>query len=164
MSQLGTTSKNNNPVIGGSGVTKVTTGGTMGPFTVDVASLAADTEYHFKAYATNSAGSAGTSYSDVSTFSTLSLQLLGLAQVQWVEESSMQPRLVPQFVYTRAASEVGDSLTYQVKLSSDLTNWVTVDQVDWEVEDSAQALRATWISSSSPPAQLFFRVEVAAAN
>jgi hypothetical protein len=161
MSQLGTTSTNNNPVIGGSGVTKVTADGTMGPFTVDVASLAADTEYHFKAYATNSAG---TSYSDVSTFSTLSLQLLGLAQVQWVEESSMQPRLVPQFVYTRAASEVGDSLTYQVKLSSDLTNWVTVDQVDWEVEDSAQALRATWISSSSPPAQLFFRVEVAAAN
>ena len=48
MSQLGTTSTNNNPVIGGSGVTKVTADGTMGPCTVDVASLAADTEYHFE--------------------------------------------------------------------------------------------------------------------
>ena len=63
------TSTNNNPLIGGSGVTKVTASGTTGSFSVPVPSLTAGTDYSFKAYATNSAGTTYTS--PVSTFTTL---------------------------------------------------------------------------------------------
>lgn len=62
------TSANNNPIIGGSGVTKVVAGGTApGVFTAAVTGLAATSNYTFKAYATNSAG---TGYSAVSSFAT----------------------------------------------------------------------------------------------
>ncbi len=165
-------STNNDPEIGGSGVTKVSTSGTMGLFTVAVTALTADTDYYFKAYATNSAG---TSYSDVSTFRTLPVLLLGLAQVQWVEESTFQlaafsdgsttegaalaqPRRVPQFVYLKRASEAADQLNYQIESSSDLTNWLPVDQGDWDIVESAGAMKATWTAANGPPACIFFRV------
>lgn len=61
------TSTNNNPLIGGAGVTKVTAAGTTGVFTANVSSLAASTGYSFKAYATNSVG---TTYTGVATFTT----------------------------------------------------------------------------------------------
>ncbi|MFM9025630.1 MAG: hypothetical protein ACKON7_09880, partial [Planctomycetaceae bacterium] len=59
---------NSNPVIGGTGVTKVPadTAGT-GTFTKLVTGLTAGTNYSFKAYAINSVG---TAYSDVATFNT----------------------------------------------------------------------------------------------
>jgi len=63
------TATNSSPVIGGPGVTKVTTTGTTGSITVPVTGLSPGTGYSFKAYATNSAG---TSYTDVATFSTAS--------------------------------------------------------------------------------------------
>ena len=62
------TAFNGDPVIGGSSVTKASTTGTTGAFTVDVASLANVTGYSFKAYAISNAG---TSYSPLSTFSTI---------------------------------------------------------------------------------------------
>jgi hypothetical protein len=62
------TATNNNPLIGGTGVTKVAGTGTTGVFTVAASGLAGGTAYSFKAYATNSAG---TSYSTVAAFSTL---------------------------------------------------------------------------------------------
>ena len=65
------TATNNDPTIGGAGVTKATTSGTTGIFFTDVSELNAGTGYTFKAYATNSVG---TSYSSVSTFATLTLQ------------------------------------------------------------------------------------------
>ena len=61
------TSANNNPTINGSGVTKVTTTGTTGDFTVPVTCLTASSGYSYKAYATNSQG---TTYSSVATFVT----------------------------------------------------------------------------------------------
>src|SRR5262249_45702635 len=61
------TSTNSNPLIGGSGVTKVTTTGTTGVFTVPVSGLTGTTGYSYKAYATNSSG---TSYTSFATFTT----------------------------------------------------------------------------------------------
>ena len=63
------TSVNNNPLISGTGVTKVTGAGTTGVFTVNVSGLTASTGYSFKAYAINSVGTTYTS--PVSTFTTL---------------------------------------------------------------------------------------------
>ena len=63
------TATNNNPIIGGTGATKVTTSGTTGVYTVPVSDLSANRGYSFKAYATNSAG---TTYTSVGTFTTLS--------------------------------------------------------------------------------------------
>ncbi len=62
------TATNPDPLIGGSGVVKVTASGTTGVFTVNVNSLTASTSYSFKAYATNSKG---TNYTTVATFTTL---------------------------------------------------------------------------------------------
>jgi len=70
------------PVLGGPGVTAVTGTGSMGTFTVNVTGLDSDTDYFFRPYATNNAG---TSYSEVSLFRTLPLQLLGLSQFEWLE-------------------------------------------------------------------------------
>jgi hypothetical protein len=60
-------STNNNPLINGSGVTKVTAGGTTGPLSAAVSGLPPATGYTFKAYAINAAG---TSYSAIATFTT----------------------------------------------------------------------------------------------
>src|SRR5204863_10077052 len=62
------TAQNSDPIIGGTGVTKLSTGGTTGVFTVNAIGLAAGTPYSFKAYATNSVGTTYTS--PVSTFTT----------------------------------------------------------------------------------------------
>ena len=63
------TTTNNNPVIGGSGVTKVTASGTStGVYTATITGLSGGTGYSFKACVTNSVG---TSYTSVGTFSTL---------------------------------------------------------------------------------------------
>ena len=61
------TATNANPVIGGTGVTKTTTSGTTGVFTVSITGLTTATGYTFKAYATNARG---TSYTTLDTFTT----------------------------------------------------------------------------------------------
>jgi hypothetical protein len=60
---------NNNPLIDGTGVAKVTAAGSTGVFTIPVTGLILDTHYSYKAYATSSQG---TSYTSVATFTTLS--------------------------------------------------------------------------------------------
>lgn len=60
-------SANSNPLIDGSGVTKATTSGTTGVFTVAVTSLTPATTYAFKAFATSAAG---TTYTSVGRFTT----------------------------------------------------------------------------------------------
>jgi hypothetical protein len=66
---LSVTATNAAPLVGGPGVTRVTTSGTTGVFTVPVSGLTSGTAYSFKAYASNSQG---TSYSGVGTFTTIS--------------------------------------------------------------------------------------------
>lgn len=62
------TSQNANPSVGGPGVTELIVGGGTGTFTAEATGLAGSSGYSFKAYATNSAG---TAYSTVATFTTL---------------------------------------------------------------------------------------------
>lgn len=63
------TSTNNNPLIAGTGVTKVAEGGTaVSLFTQSVSGLPASTNISFKGYATNAGG---TAYTTVATFTTL---------------------------------------------------------------------------------------------
>jgi hypothetical protein len=59
------TAANNDPLIGGTGVTKVTATGTTGVFTAMVSGLTQGTGYSFKVYAINSQG---TSYSNTAIF------------------------------------------------------------------------------------------------
>lgn len=59
------TATNDDPQISGTGVTKVTTGGTTGVFTVNASSLTPGSEYSYAAYATNGIG---TTYTSVETF------------------------------------------------------------------------------------------------
>lgn len=60
------TSINRDPVLGGTGVTKLTSPGTTGVFTVNATGLTLGTGYSFKAYATSSGGTAYTT--PVTTF------------------------------------------------------------------------------------------------
>ncbi|CFX14949.1 Fibronectin, type III [Syntrophomonas zehnderi OL-4] len=57
-----------NPVIGGAGVTQATSGSGTGAFTTNISALTANTTYHVRAYATNREG---TSYGANVTFTTL---------------------------------------------------------------------------------------------
>ena len=61
------TSINGNPQLNGNGVTKVTTTGTTGVFTIDVTGIPSGKQISFAAYATNALG---TSYSTVGMFTT----------------------------------------------------------------------------------------------
>ncbi len=69
---------NNDPIISGTGVTKVTVAGTTDVFTAGISNLTQETSYSYKAYAINSQG---TTYTSVATFTTLAvLSLMGLDQ------------------------------------------------------------------------------------
>ena len=64
------TTTNNDPTIGETGVAKDTNGTDTGEFSESISGLSANTQYSFKAYATNSAG---TVYGAVKTFTTSGL-------------------------------------------------------------------------------------------
>ena len=61
------TSVNANPIIGGTGTTKIVVSGTVGNFTKAITGLSGNTSYTFKAFATNTTGSG---YSEAVTFTT----------------------------------------------------------------------------------------------
>jgi formylglycine-generating enzyme required for sulfatase activity len=63
------TATSSDPLLGGTGVTKVTATGITGVFTIPVTGLTPGINYSYKAYATNSQG---TTYTSVATFTTLS--------------------------------------------------------------------------------------------
>lgn len=65
---IAATATNPNPLLNGTGVTKVTSAGTTGVFTCQFTSLTPNTAYTVKAYATNSSG---TAYTSVVNFTTL---------------------------------------------------------------------------------------------
>ncbi|MFD2567877.1 MBG domain-containing protein [Pseudotenacibaculum haliotis] len=64
------TSANNNPEIGGTGVTKDDNGAGTGAFNESITGLLPNTQYSYRAYATNNSG---TVYGSVKTFTTLAL-------------------------------------------------------------------------------------------
>ncbi len=64
------TSANNNPEIGGTGVTKDDNGTGTGAFNESITGLSPNTQYSYRAYATNNSG---TVYGSVKTFTTLAL-------------------------------------------------------------------------------------------
>ena len=157
------------PEIGGPGVIQVTGTGTMGVFTVDATGLDPDTQYFFRAYATNASG---TSYSEVSDFTTESLVLLGLSEVGWLSQAQPlgegsdgeTPQTetettapVPQFVYEKSELD-SDGLVYSVEVSSDSMNWEPAG-ADWSVVETAETITATWESAETAPTRLFFRVK-----
>jgi hypothetical protein len=160
------------PVIGGPGVTQITATGTMGPFTVNATGLTANTTYFFRAYAINNAG---TSYSPLSSFKTLPLQLLGTAEVQWLAapqpaaaapqdgevppDALQSPPPVPHFVYRKDAAELSESIAYLIETTTDFFVWGPINQAQWQVDDTGDTLEATWISEETPPSSIFFRVK-----
>jgi hypothetical protein len=81
------TATNNNPQIGGTGVTNVVGSGTTGVFTVTASGLTATTTYTYAAYATTSAG---TTYSSTGTFTTLNAALtLAAIAVSGTEDTTL---------------------------------------------------------------------------
>jgi hypothetical protein len=132
--------------------------------------LIPNTNYYFRAYATNSAG---TSYSEVSSFKTLPLQLLGIAEVQWmpapqpapdpengdVPQAASLPATVPHFVYEKDVSELSKSISYMIETTLNFLVWTPIDQTEWQVNDTGATLEATWISPEPPPSKIFFRVK-----
>ncbi|WP_395736824.1 beta strand repeat-containing protein [Prosthecobacter sp.] len=82
-----TTAENSDPTIGGTGVTKVVRSGTStGIFTQGVTGLQPGIQYSYKAYATNSVGTAYTS--PAATFTTLGLPLLSNPTVTGVAQTT----------------------------------------------------------------------------
>jgi hypothetical protein len=181
------TATNSNPFIGGAGVVKTSTIGTVGVFTLNITGLAATSSYTFKAYAINGIG---ISYSTPNAFfTTLTAPspttpapiLLGLSQIQWLPAStpnassmlaqqalSSSPALtttpsetVPQFAYTKTAEETQDGRTYVIEVSTDVKNWENASALpnEWLVDLESQTITIQWISTSRPPARTFFRVK-----
>lgn len=163
---------NTAPVIGGSGVVKVIGTGTMGTFTVEATGLLSDQLYYFSAYATNTAG---TSYSEVSSFTTEQLLLLGMAQVQWVPTaqapaassitgvSNVNPaptNTVLQFTYQKTEDDIINNLLLKIEVSSNFKNWLEIDgNPSWSVSETNQTLSARWNSVTAPAERTFFRVK-----
>jgi alpha-tubulin suppressor-like RCC1 family protein len=88
------TSANANPLIGGSGVTKVTSGGTTGLFSITQSALSPGTGYTFKAYAINAMG---TSYTAAAAFTTVSTNadLASLTLSSGALNSPLSPPFLP---------------------------------------------------------------------
>jgi len=78
-------STNADPLIGGTGVTKLSTTGTFGPFSFNVTDLTPNTAYSWKAYATNTMG---TSYSNLATFTTKPEPLVGVGNLVFWDKNA----------------------------------------------------------------------------
>ncbi len=132
------TTANNDPLIGGAGVTKVTGVGTTGVFTVNVTGLTANTGYSFKAYATNSAGTTYTA--PVSTFSTL--VAVPLAGTKTVGTGGNYASLTNPGGLFEAINGNGVNGTLNVQVITDLTG-----------ETGASALNA--LTGTTPSVKIF---------
>ena len=101
------TTTNNNPEIGGSGVTNAPAAGTgTGVFTAGVTGLTASTAYSFKAYATNVNG---TTYTTVATFTTDAAPSADLAITKTDGVTTATPG--GSTTYTITASNAGPNST-----------------------------------------------------
>ncbi|MFO1493812.1 MAG: Calx-beta domain-containing protein [Lysobacterales bacterium] len=101
---LAPTATNNNPQLGGPGVVNLTTTGTTGVYTLNATGLSSNTQYSFKAYATNSSG---TGYSNVATFTTLRSANLAITKT---DGTTVEVPGTP-VTYTIVASNAGPDAT-----------------------------------------------------
>ncbi len=100
-----TTATNNAPQIGGAGVVKIVASAS-GIFTVQATSLASNTGYSFKAYATSAQG---TGYTNVSTFTTLNSTPMATAQSGLATNED-----TPKTITLAGSDADGDALTFAV--------------------------------------------------
>ena len=109
------TSTNANPLIGDPGVTKVTTTGTTGIFTVPVIGLTPSSGYSFKAYAISSGGEYS-AYTSVATFSTLASSVLyaedsirnrGTSGTGWASSWTVPLGIAPGLTYPGLSTDGG---------------------------------------------------------
>jgi len=106
------TSVNNNPSIGGTGVTNVVEGGTtVSSFSSAVTGLTANSGYSYKAYATNSKG---TSYGSVDTFTTNNLTSVALNSP---DNAATITDTTPDLVFTGTDPD-GLGIAYNVQVST----------------------------------------------
>jgi hypothetical protein len=68
------------------------------------------------------------------------------------------PQVVPGFVYYKAAAEEIDQMIYQIETSLDNREWLPINEDDWTVTETSAEIRATWVSTGSPPTRIFFRI------
>jgi sulfatase modifying factor 1 len=101
------TGTNADPLIGGTGVTKVTATGTTGNFTVPVTGLTQSTGYSYRAYAINSQG---TTYTTVATFTTLSANA-DLSAMTLSSVTLSSPFASNTIAYTASVSNATTSIT-----------------------------------------------------
>lgn len=106
---------NSDPLVGGSGVSTATTGGTLGTFTIPVSGLSSGTTYAFRAFAANSAGPGHSA----AAFFTTDTQLVlsgGLASVA----RGMRPGDLHRFHFTLTGTQSVDLSTGGVPLKARL--------------------------------------------
>lgn len=89
------TTANANPIIGGTGVTKITVNGTTGAITQLITSLIASSSYTFKGYAINATGTSYTATSSVTTLGMNSAPGINYATPQNYEVNKVITTLTP---------------------------------------------------------------------
>ncbi|OYV06634.1 MAG: hypothetical protein CFE26_05255 [Verrucomicrobiales bacterium VVV1] len=180
---------NNNPLIGGSGVTKLTSIGTLGPFNFNATSLTPGTTYVFKAYATNGFG---TSYSNSISFTTsttyplwaasrfgsattgigpnddfdrdgiqnLMEYALGLNPTQHSQLPISQNFAAGGYLrLTVNRAGLSNGISYRVEASSDLLNWSSASLIVEEETPTRLTVRDHLPASSTPKRFMRLRVE-----
>jgi hypothetical protein len=117
------TSVNTDPVLGGAGVINVTSPGTIGAFSMPLSDLPSGTDYTFKAYATNSTGSA---YSTVATFTTLALSNPNLEDLI-LSEGTLSPSFANEILSYESVAASSATSILVTPVTADASATVTVN-------------------------------------
>lgn len=128
---------NPNPLIGGTGVTKIPVAGTVGPFSTVLSSLTPSTKYAWKAFATNSVG---TTYTPVFTFTTSDP-----AVAEALVASSITANSVSQFTISNAAPQVW----YRARLFANRSYQISAWPVDHQQGVDAAKLSVSLFSDDA---------------
>jgi len=139
-------SVNDDPFIGGGGVTKVVVSGTTGAFTTPVSGLNSGLAHHYRAYAINSEG---TSYSPKANFTTLSTN----ANLSSLVLNSGTPALSPAF-----ASGTTAYTADVVNAATSLTVTPTRAQANATIEVRVNGGSYSSVTSGSPSGSLALNV------
>jgi hypothetical protein len=142
------TSVNNNPLIGGTGVTKTIVSGTTGSYSGTLASLAASTGYSYKAYAINSKG---TGYGSVQTFTTASFTQVRFRFYADGTESGSTPKANEDTHLSGATAVATANTTWtgalRILIQTNAVGGLSTD--DWKLYYSKNAGAYTAVTGSS---------------